>query len=321
MTVLILARDIDTHVDDVVMELNKRAVPAFRTDLAAFPSSLSLTATLDADGWSGTLSNAHRSVDLREIDAVWYRHPSHFLISDRMSRPERRHAAAEARVGVAGVLAGLNARWMNHPARESAMFKPRQLDVARRCGMAVPATLVTNAPDAVTRFAADVVGGPLASKNLTGAAMVESGQLKTAFTRRLQPEDLTDLRGIDTTAHLFQQFIDKAHEVRLTCVGSQVFAAAIHAATDPARIDFRTDYDALTYAPIDPPPHILNGMRRFMAEFDITFGAFDFAVTHDGEWIMFECNPFGAYQWLEAAVGLPITAAIADVLTGKDQPE
>jgi hypothetical protein len=34
----------------------------------------------------------------------------------------------------------------------------------------------------------------------------------------------------------------------------------------------------------------------------------------EGEWIMFECNPFGAYGWLEGELGFPITATLADLL-------
>jgi len=71
-----------------------------------------------------------RAVRLREIRSVWYRHPSHFELPEGMSRPERRHAAAEARVGVAGVLCSLNVLWVNYPSRESDALKPRQLDVA-----------------------------------------------------------------------------------------------------------------------------------------------------------------------------------------------
>lgn len=56
------------------------------------------------------------------------------------------------------------------------------------------------------------------------------------------------------------------------------------------------------------------GMLSFMKTFGLSFGAFDFAVTPDQEWIMFECNPFGAFGWLEDALHLPITAALADLL-------
>lgn len=192
MTVLILAREIEPQVDRVVEELAARDVPVFRTDLAAFPQALTLDARLESGGWDGMLATERRCVRLCDIRSIWYRHPSHFDLAEGMSRPERRHAAAEARVGVAGVLCSLDALWVNYPSRESDALKPRQLDVARRCGLRVPPTLVTNSPVGVRDFAA-VVGGPLAGKNLSAASLVESGHLQTAYTRRLEPADLADL--------------------------------------------------------------------------------------------------------------------------------
>lgn len=164
---------------------------------------------------------------------------------------------------------------------------------------------MTNRPAAVRKFAAHV-GGPLAVKNLSAATIAEAGGVQVAFTRRLEPPELDDLRGVETTAHLFQEFIEpKAFEARVTVVGEQVFAAAIHAGSEATSIDFRCDYASLTYSPVEPPLALRAGMRAFMRAFGLVFGAFDFAITSDGEWIMFECNPFGAYGWLEDELALP----------------
>jgi ATP-grasp ribosomal peptide maturase len=314
MTVLILAREVDPQVDRMVEDLAERDVPVFRTDLSAFPQRLKLEARLGSDGWEGRLATARRAVKLSEIRSIWYRHPSHFDLPEGMSRPERRHACAEARVGIGGVLCSLDVLWVNYPSREADALKPRQLDVARRCGLQVPDTLITNTRDAVGEFAA-AIDGPLAGKNLTAASLVESGRVQTAYTRRLGPAELADLSGVETTAHLFQRFVDdKAFEVRATVIGDHVFAAAIHAGSDKARIDFRTDYPNLTYKPIDPPARVRAGILAFMRCFGLVFGAFDFAVTTTGEWIMFECNPFGQYGWLEDELDLPITQVLADLL-------
>jgi ATP-grasp ribosomal peptide maturase len=314
MTVLILARDIEPQVDRVVEELVRRRVPVFRTDLAAFPLSLTLDARLGTDGWNGVLANKNRSVRLQDIRSVWYRHPSHFLFQEGMSRPELRHAAAEARCGVGGVLSSLDVLWVNYPSREADALKPRQLAVARRCGLLVPETLVVNRADGVRSFAKDI-DGPLAAKNLSAAVIAESGGLNAAFTRRLEQSDLDDLQGVEITAHLFQEFIPKAFEARVTVVGERVFAAAIHAGSEAARLDFRSDYSSLTYSVVDLPDRVTSGVMQFMREFGLVFGAFDFGITPTGEWIMFECNPFGQYGWLEDELGFPITAALADLLT------
>ena len=314
MTVLILARDIEPQVDRVVDELARRSVPVFRTDLAAFPTSLTLDARLSANGWEGTLTNAHRQVKLSEIRSVWYRHPSHFLFPEGLSRPERRHAAAEARCGVGGVLSGLDALWVNRPSREADAVKPRQLAVARRCGLTVPDTIVTNDPDAVRAFASQIPG-PVAGKNLSAAVIAEAGGVHAAYTRRLDPADMADLRGVQTTAHLFQEFMEpKAFEARVTVVGDRVFAAAIHAHSATAARDYRADYANVTYSRVTPPDDVTDGMLAFMDVFGLSFGCFDFAITPGGEWVMFECNPFGQYGWIEDELGFPITTALVDLL-------
>ena len=262
----------DPQVDRVVDALAERDVPVFRTDLAAFPQRLTLDARLASDGWSGVLATERRSVRLEDIYSVWYRHPSHFELPDGMSRPERQHAAAEARVGVAGVLCSLDVVWVNYPSRGAEALKRRQLDMARGCGLRVPATIVTNMAAGVRKFASDI-GGPLAGKNLAGAALMESGRVQMAYTRRLEPSDLSDLSGIESTAHLFQRFVaDKAFEVRAMVVGQKVFATAIHANSEAARIDFRADYSSLSYRTIEPPAPVRDGILAFMDSFGLRFG-------------------------------------------------
>ncbi|MGH3694664.1 MAG: MvdC/MvdD family ATP grasp protein [Pseudonocardiaceae bacterium] len=319
MTVLILARDVDPSADRLVEALGERDVPVFRTDLVAFPQALTLNARLGPDGWDGVIATPHREARLSEVRSIWYRHPSHFELSAGMSGPERRHAAAEARCGLAGVLSSLDVLWVNYPARESDALKPRQLHVARRCGLRVPDSLVTNTPAGVREFGRRV-GGALASKTLAAALLVESGRLQIAYTRRIEPSELDDLAGVDATLHFFQPFLPKLFEARVTVVGEKVFGAAIHARSDAARVDFRSDYDSIDYSHITPPEQVIAGMLAFMKTFGLSFGAFDFAVTPDQEWIMFECNPFGAYGWLEDALDLPITTALADLLAKGANP-
>lgn len=52
-----------------------------------------------------------------------------------------------------------------------------------------------------------------------------------------------------------------------------------------------------------------------MCHFSITLGHFDFCVDDSGRHWFLECNGSGGqYQFTEQATGLPITAALADVL-------
>lgn len=322
MTVLVLTDEFDPTADRVVNLLNDRDIPVFRCDTADFPQRLQLDAVMNPDPprWVGHLRTSHRTISLADIRSVWYRRPTHFRLSSEMSEPETARAEAEARFGFGGVLSSVSTLWVNHPSREAdASYKPAQLAAAQRCGLHPPRTLITNDPDAVSRFRAEV-DGAVVTKMLGPAAYVEESTAKIVYTTKLSATDLDDLSGVNATAHLFQEWIDKAFEVRVTVVGDRCFAAEIYAHSADARVDWRSDYDALTYKDTDPPASVLTGIHAFMAVFDLRFGAFDFSVDTAGEWHFLECNTSGNFGWIEEATGHPISETLADLLAnGREQ--
>lgn len=124
--------------------------------------------------------------------------------------------------------------------------------------------------------------------------------------------------GLAGTAHLFQERVPKQYEVRLTVIGEQMFPVAIHAGSEAAKLDWRTDYGSLTYEPVELPVDVQKGVRLLMDEMGLFFGALDFAVTPDGRWVFFEVNPNGQWHWLAVKAGVPMVEAMADALQGKD---
>jgi D-alanine-D-alanine ligase-like ATP-grasp enzyme len=52
-----------------------------------------------------------------------------------------------------------------------------------------------------------------------------------------------------------------------------------------------------------------------MEDFHIVFGAFDFIVTPDDEWVFLEVNPNGQWLWLEESLQLDISQKIVEYLT------
>jgi len=314
MTVLVLSEDCDPTVDAVVDELGRRDVPVFRCDTAWFPLRMSLDAELFDGRWSGWLHTEHRDVALPGLRSVWYRRPTAFVLPEDLSGPEHRHAMWEAKFGVGGVLADLPVLWVNHPSREAdSSYKPVQLATASRCGFTVPSTLVTNRPEVVRRFAAK--HGRVVVKSLGYSSVFEDSVGKALYTHVLSADDLADLAGVQTTAHLLQRFVaDKAFEARVTVVGGCVLAAAVHAGSDASHVDWRSDFAAVTLTVVDVPDSVAAGMHQFMRAFGLWFGAFDFVVDTADVWWFLEINSAGQYGFVEDATGLPITAAVADLL-------
>lgn len=231
-----------------------RGVSVFRCDTAWFPTQLSLDVQLRGSQWMGDLRTDRRSVRLTDICSVRYRTPTAFVFPGGLSAAERRHAAWEAKFGFGGVLAGIDAMWLNHPHREADLsYKPGQLSRALACGLAVPTTLITNRPQAVRDFAR-AHGGDLIIKPLAFNSVTEDGVTSAIYTHALTEDDLVDLSGVATSTHMFQHRVRKDFEVRLTMVGRDPFAAAIHAGSDAATVDWRTDLRMCGWKPSTSQP-------------------------------------------------------------------
>ena len=309
-TVLVLTQSYDVTADYVVAELAARDVPVFRCDPGDFPQRLTLVARW-GEGWCGSLRLPGRRTALHNLGCAYYRRPTAFELPAHLTDEERRWAVREARMGLGGVLAE-HPRWLNHPhdiAR--AEYKPSQLAAAGSVGLSVPPTLITNEPAAAERFVREHDGAVV--KPLGSGVLTEAGAAKLIYTNRVRAEEID--HTVSGTAHLFQQQVKKAYEVRLAVVDKVYFAVRLDGASEAARLDWRTDYDSLSYSVVTVPDQIREAVSRLLARLRLRFGALDFVVTPQDEWMFLEINPNGQWAWLQDATGLPISAAIADALT------
>jgi ATP-grasp ribosomal peptide maturase len=319
MTVLVLAEELDRTADGVICGLTERGVPVVRLDLSWFPQHLTLDAEFSGEGWRGVLRTEHRTVELESIRSIYVRTPSSFRMPEGMTAVERDFAKREAKIGIGGVLLSLaGVLWVNRPDLAArAVYKPVQLATAARCGLSVPRTLVTNSRDAVTRFVASSADG-VVLKPLSTNLIWEDNTYKMGWTRRLSSQDLVDLRGIEVTAHQIQDWAPKRYECRAVVVGQDIFAVAIHSGSPASYVDWRSDFPSLSYEVMKLPESVTEGLRMFMAELGLVYGAFDLVIGGkdrgvDTVWLL-ECNPGGQYGFLEGMAGVPITRSLVDLL-------
>jgi ATP-grasp ribosomal peptide maturase len=297
----------DPTADVVIRELHDRAVPVVRLDSGDFPATLSVEAEIDERGLHGCLITPSRTADLADVRSLYYRRPTGFAFP-HLGEQDARFAVTQARYGLGGVLASLpGCLYVNHPHRiGDAEFKPAGLATAVEAGFAVPPTLITSSPDAARQFIKAY--GPVIHKPLSNPVYLVDGVSSVVEVSEVSEANIDDT--VAGTAHLFQRRVRKSADVRVTVIGDQVFCVRI----DSDLLDWRTDYSRLTYAPVEAPPGIRGALHRYMDRFRLVFGAFDFAVGEDGRWWFLECNPSGQWHWLETETGLPMTAALADLL-------
>lgn len=315
-TVLLVSHPQDGTADLVADALRKRGgIRVVWFDVADFP--LTLTCRAVGPPWQTALDTRDGTVQLEHVSGVLYRRPTQYTFPAGMSELNRRFAAGEARVGLGGLLVGLDCRWVNHPARVAdAEFKPVQLQVAHELGLAVPRTLITNDPAAAAEFAREA--GPVVYKTLHGLDVQASDTTPAGavFTTPVTAEQLDD-PALQLTMHTVQQQITKQYELRVTVVAGRCFTARVETSSDAAGRDFRSDYDHTTFRPGQLPGPVADRLVAYLDRFGLAFGAFDLAVSPDGTVYFIECNPNGQWGWIEEDTGLAIADAIADYLAGE----
>ena len=312
-SILILTGRDDLTADAVVEELVRRGEHVVRYDTADFPTASRLAVSLTGDGWAGPLTSS-RALRLESVKSVWWRRPNEFRTPDDWPGHARALAVSEARSGLLGVLGSLPVRWVNHPSRDAAAnYKPVQLAVAARCGLDVPRSVITSDPEHARVFMGD---DRVVYKGLGGGVLGPEGRRQFLPVALVSVDQLDE--GVSGTAHLFQERVDKAYEVRLTVIGDRMFPVAIHTDSEAARLDWRADYASHRYEVVDMPPDVRDGVRQLMDQLDLYFGALDFAVTPDGRWVFFEVNPNGQWHWLAVRAHVPLVEAMADALQGDE---
>jgi ATP-grasp ribosomal peptide maturase len=308
MTVLILTREEDVTADMVVVHLNASEVPVVRLDPADLTGGVALSGEYVHGSFRGHLSAGGRLVSMRGLRSVWVRRPG--TPAARAAQPSA-WLTEESSQALYGMLRDCGARWMNDPdAALRARHKPWQLRLAQRCGLPVPATLITSFPRAAREFAERYPD--LVVKPVSGAHPQDPP--RAVPTSRVAPG--TDFSSVAFGPTLLQRRIAKRADIRLTAVGDRLLAARKAADPDahPAEVDVRFAPPGPPWQPADTPPRIAEAVRTYLRQAQLSYGAFDFVEDADGMWWFLECNQSGQFGFVEVDTGQPIARTIAEWL-------
>jgi glutathione synthase/RimK-type ligase-like ATP-grasp enzyme len=312
-TVLLITERFDPTADLIISELRRREEPCVRWNLDQIPTGSTLTYRASNERFDSHIVTDGRTINLADVASIWWRgfQPSGFPAN--LVGEQRQFAIMEWRLALMALMKIGDFFWINHPERERlADSKPAQLYAARKFGLEIAPTIITNNPDEVRSFLAHTKGA-VVYKGLAQPLNMEPG--KALFTRELTEKEIANLDLISVTPGIFQAHIEKAYEVRATVVGTRIFAAKIDSQSAFAtRTDWRRAPFEVQYEAIFLPPEIETGIHDLMRYFDLVYGAFDFIVAPDGRYLFLEVNPAGQYMWIEYATGLKITETLADAL-------
>jgi glutathione synthase/RimK-type ligase-like ATP-grasp enzyme len=323
--ILIVTNSADLHADLVAQKLAARGQRPFRIDLDAFPRDYILDIEFGRGEWVGRLIHlpSDDAVAVGAIGAVWLRKPAPFhFVSNDLPPQERAFAEMETEHALFSALYSLRCYWMSHPVSiRGALWKGEQLQRAARMGFRVPRSLISNQPDSVRRFKADIEGDMIfkaMSSAALGADVVPQSQrvLAGLRTTRITDEHEGILDAVRELPSLFQEYVPKQYELRVTVIGTEAFAARIYSQEDErTATDFRDMSAEIRYRAEQLPSMFARQCVEFVHSYGLTFGALDFVVTPADGNVFLENNPVGQFLFVEQLVPeLKMLDAVADCL-------
>lgn len=331
MSVLILSSPKDVHAQAVNRHLVEMGVPATFWHLDRMPGGDRLSYTLSSSGFQCAIDadkqpddqlDAGGRIDLTSFQSVWLRRAGSVKVGPMPEQWMEELVECECTRALDAIFRAMRCLWVNPPAAErEALLKLQQLDVARRCGLAIPETLVTNDPESAREFVRE-------HRREVIYKLVDEGSYRFfpsyevvmgMPTLPVRETDEDHLDQVRLSLHLFQHRIDKVSDIRVTVVGERIFPVEIHSQQGKGKVDWRLDYSVPMLAH-KLPDCVEESLVAILKRLGLNFGAFDLCLGRDGKYYFFEVNPAGQWLWMEKQLNLPISLQLARLLAGLEQP-
>lgn len=264
---------------------------------------------VNAGGVRGLLEVDGLSIKLEDVGGVYTRMMDEQILPELAGEapgsPARRRAQ-DVSIGLVNWMEVAPARVLN---RASAMAsngsKPFQGQLIRAHGFAIPETLISSEPDEVAAFWAR-----------HGKVVYKSISSERSIVRELRDEDLARLERIRACPVQFQEKVE-GRDLRVHVVGTRLFATSIRAESDDYRYA-ANEGEPARLTPCELDDGLAQRCLRLSSGLGLLFAGIDLRITPDGRAYCFEVNPSPGYSYYEGNTGQAISAAVAQLLIGRD---
>lgn len=191
--------------------------------------------------------------------------------------------------------------------------KLRVLEIAEKCGIKIPATIVTNNKKTLLDFY-DLHAGEIISKGIqSNPSGVAEGVSWDSYTERLE-KTILDTFPEFFFPSLFQQNIVKKLDIRVFYLKERLYAMGIFSQNDETtKIDFRhyNTGNPNRNVPINLPPPIERCLIEIMKKLGLETGSIDLILSSSNEYYFLEVNPFGQFMMVSQPCNFYLEKKIA----------
>ena len=318
--VLLISSKTDLTTDFIVTKLTESGINFYRFNTEELGVSVSILIDFDEEKYIVFDKVLNLEIDLKGFSAVYYRRPEipKFDITN-LSTGEKDFLRSELLYSLEGIYKLLqNAYWISplYSIRE-AENKIFQLELAKSLGFQIPPSLITTIPKKAEDFY-DKHDRNCIIKPIKTGLIEDANEPKVVFTSKLQDFNQNSNR-IQSFPTYFQKVIEKKADIRVTVVGDAIFPALIHSQeVVESQIDWRKSEIPLKYSRIDLPTDLRNMCILLLKSLKLRFGAIDFILDKNGEYVFLEINPNGQWAWIERQLEYDISGTIVKLLVNEN---
>lgn len=315
--ILLIGRGTDPHIKGIQNELELLNEEYFLVDSLTIQDSIIVEK--EKNKFVAHLQVNDTIIDLENIKSVWNSNALRIVNEEDIVEESKEFVNKEWTEGIMSMWNTVNGIWVNHPLAISAIGnRVKQLQIASEIGFKIPQTIVTNNSEKMRKFF-DECNKEMICKTLASSQGLPSG--KMIFSHKISKKDLEHSKELQYAPVMFQEYIPKKTEYRVTIIGDTIHSAEIHSQeSEKTKYDWRNydDFSKTPYIESELPEEISEKLLKTMKEFNLNFGACDLIRTPEDEFVFLEINPNGRWWWVQELTKMKIAKSIAQFLSIKN---
>jgi len=270
---------------------------------------------LDVFYYQGNLASMSITrISHAQIDKAWYLRENP-LSSEKNKNVEERFRENESRSALEALYSSLHCEWINKKSTIDFISNNKfyQQEIARKAGLIVPETHISNDPKVIQTFSKQK---SLLIKPMGYIKFDEKGKL-FLYAQRFEHHELEHKsRALRMCPVFAQEYVEKLVEHRIMVIGKEILSCSIDSqASERTKTDWRRyDFDNVAHAKSELPKSVQDALFKFMQMIGLQYGAIDMIETKTGDFVFLEVNPSGQWGWIAEMAKLPIAKSVARLL-------
>jgi glutathione synthase/RimK-type ligase-like ATP-grasp enzyme len=317
--VFILSSSHDPHASALAWALQRNGVSSRLNPSVRVDQNTRISISINEHGQQHVTMDG---LDAQRVRSIWHRRPmlpeaGQCLEADRNFIKGQWKYLQKNIFDLANNL--VDTLWVNRPAAaDFAESKLAQLQAAHAAGLKVPDTVIGNDAMNVAALIARwnrVVFKTFYPQHWQSESSGRDYQMSVALLDAGTP--LPDA-AIGVSPSIYQRYIDKVFDVRVTIIGGKLFAIQMQKSNGEAYFDWRpySCDENMRSTAFSVSTALETKLRDVMQRLGIVFGCVDLVVDRQGDIYFLEVNQAGAFLFVEESVPeLPILRAMAAMLS------